>query len=73
MARIDTVTIDINVTIPRETLNKCIKIINMADKPGCDGELVTVIDDGKCIGYYTVDLAHSNANKLTLLRVADFP
>lgn len=70
---IDTVTVGINVTIPFETLNKCANIINMADKPGCDGELVTVIDMGKCLGYYVLDEAHSSPSKITLLRVANFP
>ena len=69
----NTVTVDINLNIPDETLNKCINIVNMADKPGCDGHLVTVIDDGKCIGNYVVDLARSDEHKLTLLKVSDFP
>lgn len=72
MAR-NTVTVDIRLNIPDETLNKCINIINVADKPVCDGHLVTVIDDGKCIGHYMVDMAHSNGNKLSLVRVSDFP
>ena len=70
---IDSITIDINVNVSRETLNKCVNIINMADRPGCDGELVTVIDEGKCLGYYVVDQAHSSESRLSLLKVANFP
>lgn len=73
MASIDSLTVDINVTIPVESLNKCANIINMADKPCCSGHLVTVIDEGKCLGYYIVDEAHSSKSRITLLRVCDFP
>lgn len=73
MASFQSLTIDINVRIPRETLVKCVNIINMADRPGGDGELVTVIDEGKCLGYYVVDQAHSSESRLSLLKVANFP
>lgn len=73
MGRIDTVTVDINITIPEESLFKCANIINMADKPCCSGEVVTVIDEGRCLGYYIVDEAHSSEHKISLIRVADFP
>lgn len=73
MAIADSITIDINVNVSRETLNKCANIINMADKPDCSGDLVAVIDQGKCLGYYVLDEAHSSPSKITLLRVGNFP
>ena len=73
MAMVDSITIDINVNVSRETLNKCVNIINMADKPACSGDLVAVIDQGKCLGYYILDEAKSSPSKLSLMRVGNFP
>lgn len=71
MAMLETITVGINVTIPEETLNKCVNIIKMADKPAGVGGVVAVIGD--VVGYYAIDFAHFDDNKLLLTRIGDFP
>ena len=56
MASIDSVTVDVKLTFPPETIRKCVNVLAMDDnKPLADGDVVTVIDErNNYTGYHVV-------------------
>ena len=75
---IDSVTVDVKITIPDETIRKCANILKMDDnKPLMDGDVVTVIDErNNYTGYHVVRETKKLDNGsigVVLERVGDLP
>jgi len=78
MASIDRITVDVNLTIPDETIRKCANILKMDDnKPFADGDVVTVIDErNNYTGYHVVREIKEFENGsigVVLERIGDLP